>query len=189
MFGWEQPYAGKLLHAYDGHADLPLCGDAKAMRSVCDPVPRTTYCGPMPPPPEMICDTCKTWERDHDPMFIAGREYERLKMNGGMNLVRLQREVNYRWSLQLGNPCHESADAGHALVHLTKALGRVASAFNDAEHEKRAVRGEEVAKYIADIVICAARFSDGIVDLNEACRARLEEKFPSGELTSGTTAL
>jgi hypothetical protein len=76
MLGWEQLYAGKPLHAYDGHSFLPVCGDMDAKRSVDDPMPRTTYCGPMPPPPEMICDACKTWERDHDPMFIAGREYE-----------------------------------------------------------------------------------------------------------------
>jgi hypothetical protein len=77
MLGWEQIYAGKLLHAYDGHAVFPVCGDKESNRSADDKFPRTTYCGPMPPPPELICKTCQTWERDHDPMFIEGRAFER----------------------------------------------------------------------------------------------------------------
>jgi uncharacterized Zn finger protein (UPF0148 family) len=77
MLGWEQIYAGKLLHAYDGHAVFPVCGDRESKRSADDKFPRTTYVGPMPPPTELICPTCQTWERDHDPVFLAGREYER----------------------------------------------------------------------------------------------------------------
>ena len=95
-----------------------------------------------------------------------------------MDLTRLQAEVNIRWAAQLNNPCHTSADPGHALVHMTKALGKVASALNDSEHEKRPLRHSEVAKYLADLVICAARFGDGHVDLDLAVRERLAEKFP-----------
>lgn len=95
-----------------------------------------------------------------------------------MNIKELQEEVNARWSRQLGNPCHLSADAGHALVHMTKALGKVASALNDAEHEQRAMSADEVEKYLADLVICAARFAQGVVDLDAACAKRLTEKFP-----------
>lgn len=72
-----------------------------------------------------------------------------------MDLKTLQSEVNTRWSRQLNNPCHTSAGAGHALVHLTKALGKVAAAFNDAEHKHRVVRADEVDKYLADLVICS----------------------------------
>jgi hypothetical protein len=95
-----------------------------------------------------------------------------------MDLRKLQEEVNRRWNLQLGNPCHRSGDIGHALVHMTKALGKLASALNDAEHAKREVQPEEVSKYLADLVICAARFGKNGVDLDEACVARLIEKFP-----------
>lgn len=95
-----------------------------------------------------------------------------------MDLKTLQAEVNDRWSQQLDNPCHTSADSGHALVHMTKALGKVASALNDAEHEKRSLRADEIEKYLADLVICAARFGNGVVDLDAACAARLREKFP-----------
>jgi hypothetical protein len=95
-----------------------------------------------------------------------------------MELSKVQQEVNERWSKQLDNPCHQSADANHALVHIAKAMGKLASALNDAEHEKRTLRGEDVARYLADLVICAARFSDGLVDLDRAVSARLAEKFP-----------
>jgi hypothetical protein len=98
-----------------------------------------------------------------------------------MDIKNLQEEVNIRWSLQLNNPCHKSADANHALIHMTKALGKLASALNEAEHEERIVRSNEVSKYLADLVICAARFSDGVVDLDEACVSRLAEKFPKQE--------
>ena len=95
-----------------------------------------------------------------------------------MDLIELQAEVNARWSLQLGNPCHQEAGANHALVHLVKAIGKLAAAINDAEHERRTVRRDEVEKYLADLVICASRFADGVVDLNAACETRLAEKFP-----------
>ncbi len=95
-----------------------------------------------------------------------------------MEIHKLQAEVNERWDRQLDNPCHRSADAGHALVHMTKALGKVASALNDAEHEGRSLQPGEVDKYLADLVICAARCGRGIVDLDAACAARLAEKFP-----------
>jgi hypothetical protein len=95
-----------------------------------------------------------------------------------MDIRKLQDEVNTRWAKQVNNPCHNSANANHALVHITKAAGKVASALNDAEHERRVLTADEVAKYLADLVICTARFSGNIVDLNAACEARLAEKFP-----------
>lgn len=99
-----------------------------------------------------------------------------------MDLKQLQEEVNARWSKQLGNPCHQSAGVEHALIHLTKALGKLASILNDAQHEERKIQPEEVAKYLADLVICASRFAEHSgVNLNEACDKRLSDKFSSVE--------
>lgn len=95
-----------------------------------------------------------------------------------MDLKELQTEVNARWGSQDANLCHTS-DTNHALVHMTKALGKVASALNDAEHEKRTPTAKEVETALADLVICAARFANGVVDLDEACTLRLAEKFPA----------
>lgn len=94
-----------------------------------------------------------------------------------MDLKNLQTEVNTRWGSQDTNLCHLS-DTNHALVHLAKALGLIASALNDAEHDQRPLRAEEVGKYLADLVICAARFANNVVDLDDACSARLAAKFP-----------
>jgi len=93
-----------------------------------------------------------------------------------MDLKKLQQKVNGWWASQTDNPCHGS-DAHHALVHMMKALGKVASAMNDAEHEERALRSGEVDKYLADLVICAARLGGDVVDLDEACALRIAEKF------------
>jgi hypothetical protein len=94
-----------------------------------------------------------------------------------VDLKKLQEEVNVRWENQEANPCHGS-DPNHALIHMTKALGKVASALNDAEHQDRAIRSDEIDKYLADLVICAARFANDVVDLDAACASRLAEKFP-----------
>jgi hypothetical protein len=96
-----------------------------------------------------------------------------------MDIKKLQEDVNASWSRQVGNPCHRSADAGHALLHIQKAVGKIASALNDAEHEERTVTREEVDRYLADLVICAARFAGGTVDLDAAGGARFLEKFPT----------
>jgi hypothetical protein len=96
-----------------------------------------------------------------------------------MDIKKLQDEVNARWSKQLGNPCHRSADPNHALIHIMKATGKIASALNDAEHEGRQLNACDVDKYLADLVICAARFGEGFVDLDIACETRLAEKFPT----------
>jgi len=95
-----------------------------------------------------------------------------------MEIKKLQEEVNGRWGSQDANLCHLS-DTNHALVHLTKALGKIASALNDAEHEGRQMNACDVEKYLADLVICAARFGNGFVDLDIACESRLAEKFPA----------
>jgi len=75
-------------------------------------------------------------------------------------------------------------DFGHALLHIHKAGGKLAAIIDDAEHagfnfadpEKRA----EVAKYIADMVICALRMAntcpDGVIDLQRAVEDRLAAK-------------
>ena len=101
-----------------------------------------------------------------------------------MDLKKLQEEVNARWGSQDTNLCHHS-DTNHALVHMTKALGKVASALNDAEHEQRALLSSEIDKYLADLIICAARFGRGVVDIDAACVSRLAEKFPVSAFGAG----
>jgi hypothetical protein len=63
-----------------------------------------------------------------------------------MDIKKLQKEVNDRWRIQKNNPCHHSNTTDHMLVHMTKALGKLASSLNDAEHEQRPLRANEVEK-------------------------------------------
>lgn len=95
-----------------------------------------------------------------------------------MDLKKLQEEINSRWNVQKNNPCHRSNTKNHMLIHMTKALGKLASALNDAEHDDRAMRSDEVDKYLADLIICCLRFADDVVDLDATCSSRLAEKFP-----------
>lgn len=75
-------------------------------------------------------------------------------------------------------------DLGHALLHIHKAGGKLASIVNDAEHGGVAWESEEirteVAKYAADFVICALRIAntmpDGLIDLQRAVEDRLVAK-------------
>lgn len=94
-----------------------------------------------------------------------------------MDIKKLQDEVAMRWEKRLDNPCHDSGRPDHVLKHLMGALGMVARALNDAEHEERKLRPGEVDKYLADLVICSAMLGHGVVDLEAACTARLAEKF------------
>ena len=93
-----------------------------------------------------------------------------------IDIKTLQDEINTRWSNQ-DNPCSGS-DANHALTHMMKALGKIASALNDAEHENRDLKSDEIGKYLADLVICAARLSHDVIDLDAAVISRFAEKFP-----------
>lgn len=75
-------------------------------------------------------------------------------------------------------------DFQHAVLHTMKATGKLATILNDAEHggvawETPEVRAE-IAKYLADWVICALRAAntcpDGIIDLQRAVEDRITGK-------------
>ncbi len=75
-------------------------------------------------------------------------------------------------------------DFAHALLHVHKAGGKLASILNDAEHggvdwANLTVRGD-VEKYVADMVICALRMAttcpEGQIDLQRAVENRLTAK-------------
>ena len=89
VIGWEQLGAGKKLHAFQGQEPHPVCGDRTMVRMVSDAYPRTTYVGPMPPPPSMICSGCKKWEFENDPRVTDGRSHEKQLI-----IVAIGREAN-----------------------------------------------------------------------------------------------
>lgn len=75
-------------------------------------------------------------------------------------------------------------DFGHALLHVHKAGGKLASIIDEAEHAgfewSSPLLRAEVEKYLADFVICALRMAntcpDGVIDLQRAVEQRLTAK-------------
>lgn len=72
-------------------------------------------------------------------------------------------------------------DAHHALLHITKAVGKVASELDALDHGSPA-SAETVEKALADIVICATRVASvwpgGLKSIAVAVALRIAEKFP-----------
>ena len=75
-------------------------------------------------------------------------------------------------------------DFAHALVHIHKAGGKLASIIDEAEHSgfdwADPINRCEVEKYVADMVICALRMAttcpDGQLDLQAIVETRLIKK-------------
>lgn len=78
-------------------------------------------------------------------------------------------------------------DAAHAVLHITKATGKVAGLLDDLDHAQdfvAAITGtchrDDVARYLADVVICALRAANtwpgGAIDMTNAIEARLRGK-------------
>jgi hypothetical protein len=74
----------------------------------------------------------------------------------------------------------EHKDFGHALLHVSKAVGRLATVINDAEHGGHEFDHPSVAPYVADLVVCALRMANtcpnGIIDLQRAVEDRISTK-------------
>lgn len=71
-------------------------------------------------------------------------------------------------------------DFAHGLLHIHKAGGKLAAIIDEAEHAGHDFNHAEVAKYLADFVICALRMANtcpnGVVDLQKAVEDRVFRK-------------
>jgi|SRR6185436_13048295 len=96
--------------------------------------------------------------------------------------VKLPWTVHYHRDFRASPMTHK--DFGHALLHVTKAAGKLAALVNDAEHGGCEFKPEETDKYIADLVICALRMANTCpgrtIDLEAAVIARIKEKNDTG---------
>jgi hypothetical protein len=86
--------------------------------------------------------------------------------------------VHYHHDFRASPMMHK--DFGHALLHVTKACGKIAAVVNDAEHGGSAFKQAEIDRYIADLVVCALRMANTCpgrtIDLQRAVIDRIEEK-------------
>ncbi len=84
-------------------------------------------------------------------------------------------------------------DFAHALVHVSKALGKLQGLVDDMDHDRRiAVHASpaEFGKYVADLVVCALRaantFPGGKLDLQGAVEERIATKNEPPNLSDTT---
>ena len=104
------------------------------------------------------------------------------QMPGDITLRQLQ--VQLPWSVHYHRDFRASPmthkDFGHALLHVTKACGKLAAVVNDAEHAGSAFKPEEIDRYVADLVVCALRMANTCpgrtIDLQRAVVDRIENK-------------
>ena len=86
--------------------------------------------------------------------------------------------VHYHHDFRAAPMTHK--DFGHALLHVTKACGKLAAVVNDAEHAGSEFKPEEVDRFVADLVVCALRMANTCpgrtIDLQRAVEDRIETK-------------
>lgn len=108
-------------------------------------------------------------------------------------LRQLQGELPKLWtnefySKQFRESPSEYKDFEHAILHVTKTLGKLACLVEEADHQGAKEHSSpayfpkaDVEKYLADLVICTIRMAiknpTGAIDLEKAILARIEEKM------------
>lgn len=124
----------------------------------------------------------------------TGRPLNERSPDWGRNapLHVVQGEIARRWGSSAYGPAYlarqdPQRDAHHALLHITKASGKLAGALDDMDHAsdvetRGVVLRNDAAKYLADLVICAARIAEtwpgARIDIAAAVAGRLATKFP-----------
>lgn len=103
-----------------------------------------------------------------------------------MDIKELQRALPWGahdYTAEFNARTDPARDFEHAHGHVGKALGGLFEHVIDAHAHAGTIDREKAIKKLADIVICAMRMANtmpgGVVDLDEAVRARLTEKFPA----------
>lgn len=145
-----------------------LCDPHEWIEITCTRPPRGWFC---------------TREKDHDGPcaahpVIAGQ----IETLGDLTLRELQTQlpwtVHYHRDFRSSPMTHK--DFAHALLHVTKATGKLAAVVNDAEHGGSEFLPEEVDRFVADLVVCALRMANTCpgrtIDLQRAVEDRIELK-------------
>lgn len=128
------------------------------------------------------------WSKaDEDAAAEWAREQKLSKL---MTLADVQREIQARWgSSTYGEDFLARKDpqrnAHHAHLHITKALGKIASMLDDLDHGSETDNTVAMENALADVVICASRVASswptGALNLADAVLRRIIDKFPEGE--------
>jgi len=114
------------------------------------------------------------------PKYFESKPKEKIMSNKTIREL----QTNFPWTTHYHHDFRASPmphkDFGHALLHVQKAIGKLAAVINDAEHEGSEFTKEEVDPYIADLVVCALRLANTCpgrtIDLEQAVIERIESK-------------
>lgn len=105
-----------------------------------------------------------------------------------MSVSLRELQVNLPWTIRYSRDFRASPvphkDFAHALHHVSKAAGRLHELADDCDHDRDVADAKDLreryARYVADLVVCALRiantFPGGVVDLEAAVVARIEDK-------------
>jgi len=108
------------------------------------------------------------------------------KTNTPLTIRELQKQLP--WTIHYDEAFRNSPvahkDFQHALLHVFKAAGKLASAVNDAEHKGHLFKSVDIDPYLADLVICALRMANTCprptgrqpIDLQTCVEERIEMK-------------
>lgn len=107
-------------------------------------------------------------------------------------------QTNLPWTIRYSRDFRSSPvahkDFAHALVHVTKALGKLSELVDNMDRDRAVADGgqalrTEYEKYVADLVVCALRaantFPGGVIDLERVVVDRLESKNNVKIVSSG----
>jgi hypothetical protein len=101
-----------------------------------------------------------------------------------LTIQGVQRAVADVWTLDGYTDQFRANDAphrdfAHAVGHVQKAAGRLFDVVDAYDHGRATPSRHDVGKYIADLVICAARLANttptGLLDLDRIVGERLDE--------------
>lgn len=101
-------------------------------------------------------------------------------------LKLLQEELPKLWTGELYSKEFKASpssykDFQHALLHVSKATGKLLEMVEEADHAGPMFVAPEVEKYLADLVICTVRLAlkapNGAVDLEKAILKRIQMKM------------
>lgn len=156
----------------DRHYDVDLTGAYNRMAlnssSLCEQIPSIPMAGlPVAPPAPIGWTPPLPKPRD-----LTLREFQ----------TSLPWTIRYSTDFRSSPMTHK--DFAHTLHHISKAAGKLHALADDMDHDRAIADDpasrEQHAKYIADLVVCALRlantFPGGVVDLQAAVHARIEDK-------------
>jgi hypothetical protein len=123
----------------------------------------------------LVCISCGKQSADDASSFKPSAPSAR-------NLRELQNSlpwtIRYHRDFRSNPQAHK--DFEHALLHVFKAAGKLAAICNDAEHGGHDFNHNEVAPYVADLVVCALRMANTcpnqVIDLQAAVEDRIATK-------------